>query len=112
MAVLFCGMPRIAGWRRVMGASSPARSAMRRDAGPLSPAELIEFRRLVRHALAIEQQLDATAVAAMLGYKSKRTVLDLVRSGAFPGAWKPAHNVVRIPASSVHAFLEARRVLP
>lgn len=83
---------------------------MRRDAEPLTPAELIEWRRFFRHAQALEQQLDATEVAKILGYKSKRTVLDLVRDGAFTGAWKPSHNQVRIPLSAVNAFLEKRRI--
>lgn len=70
------------------------------------------MRRFFLRHQALEQQLDAAAVAKVLGFKSKRTVLDLVREGAFPGAWKPCHNQVRIPVSAVHSFLEKRAVQP
>ena len=81
---------------------------MRRDAQPLTPAELIQFRRFLASAHGVEPQLSAGEVAKLLGY-ARRTVLDLARDGEFPGAWKPAHNQLRIPASSVRAFLERRQ---
>jgi hypothetical protein len=82
---------------------------IRRDASPLTPAELIALRRLLRQPV-VEQSYSAAQVASLLGYRSKRTVLNMVREGVFPHAFKPAFNMVRIPVSDVLAFQEARRV--
>lgn len=84
---------------------------LRPDALPLNPAELIAVRKVIRGGHGIEQQLDVAEVAALLGYHRK-TVLELARKGEFPGAWKPAHNQLRIPASAVRKFIEARQVAP
>lgn len=82
----------------------------RRDATPLRPDELIALRQLLDTPI-VEPTYSPKEVAAVLGYRSARAILDLVRkTDAFPKAFKPRPNVVRIPASDVLAFQEARRV--
>jgi excisionase family DNA binding protein len=82
------------------------------DALPLRPEECRRIRfflRRIEKGEVLETQLDSDEVAKRLGYTNRR-VLNLVRDGAFPNAWKPAHNQVRIPVSDVLAFMEARQV--
>ncbi len=81
---------------------------MRPDAAPLRPDELIRLRRLLRGGV-LDKQLEAAEVAAQLGL-DRRTVLNLVRAGAFPGAWKPAENRVRIPITAVEDYIRAHAV--
>ena len=87
---------------------SKKKGRLRRDAGPLSPAELILLRKALPRLAAMEPDLDAGAVAKLLGL-SRRTILDGCRAGDFPGHWKPSHNRVRIPLAAVTAFRENRR---
>ena len=87
---------------------------VRRAAAPLEPAELVELRALlrrVRKGEVLPQDMDAGEVAKALGLK-RRAVLDAVREGEFPGAYKPAPNRVRIPVAAVLAFREKREVTP
>lgn len=81
--------------------------------GELSPPERAKMRELlarVERGELLEDEFDAREVAKMVGLKP-RAVLDLARTGvAFPHAYKPAHNRVRIPARDVLAFKLSRRV--
>lgn len=93
---------------------------MARDAGPLSPAELMALRRLLREGGAAparkgrsgagvrEESLSTREVALRLGFRSTRTVCEMVKRGEFPGAFAPGYNRVRIPVADVAAF-ESRR---
>lgn len=80
---------------------------------PLEPHELAGVRELLirgEELFGNGEDLDAGAVAKMVGL-TRRTVLDHIREGtAFPNAYKPAHNRVRIPLGDVLAFKAARRV--
>jgi len=86
-------------------------------ARPLTVAELVELRELTRElrglvkvARELGQYVPASQAAAMMGFKSVRTLLDLVREGHFPGAWKPAANRLHLRVDEVIAYIEARRV--
>ena len=81
------------------------------DAEPLRPEELRALRCFLRQAKktpVLEEHLEPAEVAKRLAL-SKRTVLDLVRDGAFPHATKPFPNKVRIPVSDVLSFLRKNR---
>lgn len=82
----------------------------RRDAGPLAPAELIAVRKMIRKPV-VEVCLSSVQVGKRLGFPS-RTVLEWVKRGEFPKAFKPARNAVRIPESDVLAWQERHRVDP
>lgn len=85
---------------------------VRRDAEPLTPEELVFFRRMKRRMEGLERldDVDAAEAARLLGV-ARRTVLDLVRAGELPGAWKPSHNRVRVPLAAIEAYRAARRVV-
>jgi|GEM_PF-5659336 len=85
---------------------SPAK--MRRDALPLSPAELIAVRKLLSRP-DLDDFLEAPAAALKLSM-NKRTLLNLVQlgeNGPFPGARKPFTNKVLIPMGEIQAWLDA-----
>ena len=87
------------------------------QAEAMTPAELVELRllkreltRLLVKVAPLSHDVPAAEAARRLGFASTRTVLDLVRAGEFPGAWKPAPNRVHIPVAEIEAFRERRRV--
>lgn len=91
---------------------TPAKSrdrTMRRDAQPLTPAELIKIRKLLKKPI-LEDVLSPRQVAAKLGFKDKQVVLALVAAGEFPNAFRPSFNRLSIPASDVAAYQEKHRV--
>lgn len=88
------------------GQKQPMR--MRRDAAPLSPAELIALRRLLRQPV-VDDSLKPREVARKLGL-NRLTVLAMVKRGEFPNAFKPSANVVRIPQGDVLAWQARNRV--
>lgn len=81
--------------------------------GEFSDVERARMRELLARAdkgLLLLEDFDARQVAKMVGLKP-RAVLDLARRGeAFPNAYKPSHNRLRIPAQDVVAFKLSRRV--
>jgi excisionase family DNA binding protein len=79
-----------------------APAKLRPDAKPLTPAELIAVRKLLRSPK-VEEHLDAGTVASRLGL-NKRTVLEMVKRGELV-ATKPFPNKVLIASSSVQAWL-------
>lgn len=85
---------------------------------PLSPADLLELRRLKRElvrllerAAPLGHHLPAAEVARRLGFQSVRTVREIHAAGLFfRGAWKPAPNRLHIPVADVEEYLEAHRL--
>ena len=55
--------------------------------------------------------LKTKQVRELLGV-SKNVMTDLVRSNAFPNAWRSDGGQIRIPRSDVEAYKAARRVVP
>ena len=87
-------------------------------ARPLDSAELAELRDLKRELRGLLGParrvlgpfVPASEAARLLGFRNVRTVLDLVRAGFFPGAWKPAANRLHLPLGEIEAYIAARRV--
>jgi excisionase family DNA binding protein len=78
----------------------------RRDAGPLTPEELIRLRGEVLARGDGRPDLSPREVAVRLGL-SDYTVREYVRAGEFPGAWAVG-NRIRIPARALDFFRERR----
>lgn len=78
-----------------------------RGTEPLLPAEIRMLRRRVLSSAGLERHYTPAQVSELLQL-SRRTVLDMVRDGELPGAWKPFANKVRIPASAIDAWQQRR----